>query len=527
MARFNPYATVLHLHKTAPKPDQKTDAQGRQWVRNQETQRFRLSRPESSDVVVPETKTQLTNMSNVIRSGQSTVADMLSHIDPTEFEIKAEEIAADYDSEEAFDRIVKQFSLPSGLVDKALEEGEPKDPYYLIGFVQAEMGLPVDENVEPLESVDPPQDEWFAENADWLEELRGNFLDDEPLGKSPAYRLGAALYKAVAVGDRPCLVNIALLKGGRSVGETRISPTGTPQVLNESHRWDPEDAHPGEFDSLEAAQQHKELVEFALQPHIRKLRGWMNRSDRAREWLSDQIFEDTSQGDEELLSKSILYRVGTALYKSATINGRLCLVKVSHHDRPISGQQEDVQAPNSLGDRPSSKAHIYRVYHATTAKPFQRFDPNRRGTATDEGKLGAGFYFSTDPNVAQQGQRTATVDVSLSNPLRIALPHWEADKTALVNDAIGTNALEGQELADTLVNLGYDGVILDFSGLDYPYQEIAVFSDSQATIQGFSGVETRARDKRDIPSSEIEPEPNGLGGDQDDERAIAGVLEPR
>lgn len=56
------------------------------------------------------------------------------------------------------------------------------------------------------------------------------------------------------------------------------------------------------------------------------------------------------------------------------------------------------------------------VYHGTEAQ-FDAFDERMIGTATDEGWAGRGFYFSSDPTVADAyGSRRVAAHLSLKNP---------------------------------------------------------------------------------------------------------------
>ena len=72
------------------------------------------------------------------------------------------------------------------------------------------------------------------------------------------------------------------------------------------------------------------------------------------------------------------------------------------------------------------------VYHGTNAAPFAAFDQSKIGTSTDEGKLGAGHYFSTDPNIARSHSTRIAASVDLNNPMRLKMPDWRTDKNALI-----------------------------------------------------------------------------------------------
>ena len=125
------------------------------------------------------------------------------------------------------------------------------------------------------------------------------------------------------------------------------------------------------------------------------------------------------------------------------------------------------------------------VYHGTNAPPFKQFDPTLRGTATDEGFLGAGYYFSTDPQVGRSSKTLLEAQVHLRNPLVIKFPSWSSDKRKLIDQALDTaEPLRGSALTSELERQGYDGVILDYSPVGYHHQEVVVFSPSQIEIVG-------------------------------------------
>lgn len=100
------------------------------------------------------------------------------------------------------------------------------------------------------------------------------------------------------------------------------------------------------------------------------------------------------------------------------------------------------------------------VYHGTQ-EDFTSFDPNRTGSATDDGDFGAGFYFTTNQEVAsayageQAGSNVVPVVLSMQNPLvvksmtEIDLPgFWGAREAG-----------DSQRAAQAIQAAGYDGVI--------------------------------------------------------------------
>lgn len=124
------------------------------------------------------------------------------------------------------------------------------------------------------------------------------------------------------------------------------------------------------------------------------------------------------------------------------------------------------------------------VYHGTNSPPFEKFNPSMRGTATDDGELGSGFYLSTDPRVGRTFKTLLQARVQLRKPLLLSFPKWEADKRRLINEALGTNGLKGSAITSELKRQGYDGVILDYSPVGYHQKEVMAIHPSQVDIVG-------------------------------------------
>ena len=128
-------------------------------------------------------------------------------------------------------------------------------------------------------------------------------------------------------------------------------------------------------------------------------------------------------------------------------------------------------------------ATLFHVYHGTNAEWFDAFDPAKQGTATDRGRLGKGFYFSTDPNIGRGNKTLIKAQVQLRKPLHVVFPKWEANKSEVVSSALGlTRVVQGEALTQALRAKGYDGVILDYSPVGYHHQEIMVFDPRQIQV---------------------------------------------
>lgn len=141
---------------------------------------------------------------------------------------------------------------------------------------------------------------------------------------------------------------------------------------------------------------------------------------------------------------------------------------------------------------PSPQAFV-RAYHGSDTADITRFVPSRRGS------FGPGIYF-TDRAVDAKvyGEYVYVVDVAINNPWVVdadpdsegsveedfdspcveavlALPRGRC----MLERARSGYGLYGQELADTLLALGHDGIIAT-----YPdgCQEIIAFAPEQITI---------------------------------------------
>lgn len=121
-------------------------------------------------------------------------------------------------------------------------------------------------------------------------------------------------------------------------------------------------------------------------------------------------------------------------------------------------------------------------YHGTDID-FTKFDKRFIGTTTDEGLLGKGFYFSTDPNIARSNKYLIEVKLNFKNPLKLSLPEWTADKKKLISDKTGIPYnTPSYQITKELKKRGYDSVILDYSKVGYKHKEIVVFDENKIKI---------------------------------------------
>jgi hypothetical protein len=101
-------------------------------------------------------------------------------------------------------------------------------------------------------------------------------------------------------------------------------------------------------------------------------------------------------------------------------------------------------------------------YHGTNTA-FNEFDPAYIGSQTDEGYLGRGFYFGTDPKVIGQKNIGVPVMLKTDDPLHLSMPDWRTDKRSLMPSDLGA----------------HDSVVLDYAPAGYAQKEIMVRSPSQ------------------------------------------------
>jgi len=103
------------------------------------------------------------------------------------------------------------------------------------------------------------------------------------------------------------------------------------------------------------------------------------------------------------------------------------------------------------------------MYHGTNSS-FEKFDKAKIGTTTDDGFLGKGFYFSTDPNVTRNKTVSMPTYLLSNNPAVEKLKKWEQDK---------------KELFHGKVTSKHDSAILDYSPVGYNHKEIMVKEPTQ------------------------------------------------
>lgn len=130
------------------------------------------------------------------------------------------------------------------------------------------------------------------------------------------------------------------------------------------------------------------------------------------------------------------------------------------------------------------------VYHGTPNK-FTKFDYKHRGSTTDDGIYGTGFYLSSYKKQAQQyvkdGGQLMELYLNMKNPLRLndynsvseLADHLDMDESQLHVDN-STNIIKpylrwADRFSASVSEAGHDGVIVDYGGSD----EIVAFEPNQ------------------------------------------------
>ena len=165
---------------------------------------------------------------------------------------------------------------------------------------------------------------------------------------------------------------------------------------------------------------------------------------------------------------------------------------ITLHSIAFSGKDgKQIEGPlaGKVSNSPENAANTaVRIlgYHGTDAEPFEAFDPEKKGAATDDGDLGAGYYLSTDANIGRSSRTLIEAGIALANPLRLEMPDFRTDKNTVINRALGTAGLRGDALTQTLKDKGYDGVLLDYSPTGYHHTEIVAFDPASVNVQGLA-----------------------------------------
>jgi hypothetical protein len=147
-------------------------------------------------------------------------------------------------------------------------------------------------------------------------------------------------------------------------------------------------------------------------------------------------------------------------------------------------QKQGYRPPVGAG---GSGGGVRVMAHHGSPNDFDQFDIGRAGSSTDEGFMGRGLYFSTDPNVASKYAVKYETELSIESPLKVEMTTWGQDKRAIVRDALGLpRSASADDVTKAAGAKGHDSVVLDYSPLGYKHNEIVVFSDRMVSIKSKS-----------------------------------------
>lgn len=119
------------------------------------------------------------------------------------------------------------------------------------------------------------------------------------------------------------------------------------------------------------------------------------------------------------------------------------------------------------------------LYHGTDAD-FDTFDLAQAGSRTDDGQLGRGFYFSTDPRVPDGKSLAMPVYVRAENPLTLQLADFRTNKAELIRSALSLPAdADSHAVRASLLERGHDSVVLDYGPTGYAHREVMALHAGQ------------------------------------------------
>lgn len=160
-----------------------------------------------------------------------------------------------------------------------------------------------------------------------------------------------------------------------------------------------------------------------------------------------------------------------------------CRCWVTHELRGAEEEKRDnITGQNTISNPFYDSVIKEPVYHGTDAL-FDRFDESKIGTSTDEGLLGRGIYFGTDPQVARSSKYRLEVYVNVKKPVTVEMETWFDSKKDLVTRALNIDKnSSARDVTRAAKEQGFDGVVLSYEKLGYPHKEICVFNADQTMI---------------------------------------------
>ena len=117
------------------------------------------------------------------------------------------------------------------------------------------------------------------------------------------------------------------------------------------------------------------------------------------------------------------------------------------------------------------KGYTIKAYHGTPNGKFNVFDKSKVGTSTDFGKIGRGFYFTTDKQAADyyardtENSTVMPVYLKLTNPFVLDEKYDNMTVREMYDSILGEGGMvdeqRSEELTQWLIDHGYDGIVSD------------------------------------------------------------------
>lgn len=225
---------------------------------------------------------------------------------------------------------------------------------------------------------------------------------------------------------------------------------------------------------LRAIAQNEQLVP-RTEPFAQNLQPAASRSTPVREYVTEQAGRGVDVTGETVLPPE---RITPEQARAAGVNGPV------PYETPRFRFTRQGPRVEVTGNAPKP----LKLYHGTDVD-FDAFDISRAGSTTDEGLLGHGLYFGTDPAVGRSNRFLKSAEVSLNKPLELTMDSWDGSKKKkIVREALGLSAdASAKDVTSALKAQGYDAVTLDYSPIGYNHKEIMM-----PTVDGLTNVTTAA-----------------------------------
>ena len=204
--------------------------------------------------------------------------------------------------------------------------------------------------------------------------------------------------------------------------------------------------------------------------------------------------DDYSRYDEKAIlasienNKHMTFRMNEVGQNSSGLQGNLDALEAELAKRKASEpKNENPATPGNPAIQPKSEASAKpesvpretvpqeeTLYHGTK-KDFKEFDNSKMGTSTDEGWLGAGHYFHSDPNRGGYGDIVKSANVNLQNPINLPIHNAGRYLYDLIGEKAGLDKsfrdksdmqiikeIGSKRFSELAQEMGYDGVIANY-----------------------------------------------------------------